>query len=512
MNRACLMKLAWNLCYGKDSLWTRVIKSKYKKRGEWCLSQKNSSPLWKGIAAVWELTSANSRWLIGDGKTAKFWEDKWLSNLPELRSLAIKDLPSKMLNQSVSQYVTNSGEWKWENIQDYVTNNTLLTLAGFKAPAEEGIDDEPLWGLTTSGAFSIKSAFMFLNNQNEEGQESDTWKTIWKWRGPQRIRTFLWLAAHERLHTNSLRKTRSISQSDACATCRDNVETSLHAIRDCLKAREVWEKCKFQGIESIIYTGKTKNWIKMNLKETKYHPIGVPWSLLFGIIAWKIWHWRNLTLFENPLSLSKTKINIIKGHALEIKSALESNNSLIKPSKREDLISWTLPNRNWVALNTDGSTIAGSFLSSAGGLLRNDEGRWLCGFTCNVGQCTAFTAELWGVFYGLTLAWDLGISQIRVEIDNNAVLSILKKPNHPIPVAHYKNITLIRSIIELIRRRWNVKIEKVYREANACADYLASMGSKLPLGFVKIESPPIELRALLDADLYGVAHSRFCIP
>lgn len=55
------------------------------------------------------------------------------------------------------------------------------------------------------------------------------WKLIWKWDGPQRIRSFLWLTHKGRLLTNSQRHRRHLASSPTCSLCNTQAETILHS-------------------------------------------------------------------------------------------------------------------------------------------------------------------------------------------------------------------------------------------------------------------------------------------
>lgn len=50
--------------------------------------------------------------------------------------------------------------------------------------------------------------------------------------------------------------------------------------------------------------------------------------------------------------------------------------------------------------NVDGSMIEGS-RAGCSGVIRDNGGRWLQGFSCNLGSCFVVMAELWGIFYAL---------------------------------------------------------------------------------------------------------------
>jgi len=51
-------------------------------------------------------------------------------------------------------------------------------------------------------------------------------------RGPERIRSFLWLVVHNRAMTNEIRYKRHMSGSPNCHCGSGDVETILHVLRD----------------------------------------------------------------------------------------------------------------------------------------------------------------------------------------------------------------------------------------------------------------------------------------
>ncbi|CAA7017850.1 unnamed protein product [Microthlaspi erraticum] len=77
-----------------------------------------------------------------------------------------------------------------------------------------------------------------------------------------------------------------------------------------------------------------------------------------------------------------------------------------KPARVERMINWTPSNEGWMKLNTDGASQGNPGLATAGGALRNAYGEWCGDFALNIGRCTSPLAELWGVYYGLYIAWE----------------------------------------------------------------------------------------------------------
>jgi hypothetical protein len=70
---------------------------------------------------------------------------------------------------------------------------------------------------------------------------------------------------------------------------------------------------------------------------------------------------------------------------------------------------------------------------------------------------------------------------------------------------------LVAKIRSLIAMDWEVVVKHSYREANQCADALASCGVTLDDGFCFYESCPTHLSQLLVADVMGISMPRLVV-
>jgi hypothetical protein len=59
---------------------------------------------------------------------------------------------------------------------------------------------------------------------------------------------------------------------------------------------------------------------------------------------------------------------------------------------------------------------------------------------------------------------------------------------------------------------WEVKVCRSYREANMCADVLASTGCNHEVGMMIYEQSPNRLSSLLLDDVMGIATPRLIVP
>lgn len=76
INRACIMKLSWNLKENDNRLWCQVLKGKYANRflgGNSIVAKSSDSSLWKSIVQVWDKSDKFFFWAIGDGASTSVW-------------------------------------------------------------------------------------------------------------------------------------------------------------------------------------------------------------------------------------------------------------------------------------------------------------------------------------------------------------------------------------------------------------------------------------------------------
>lgn len=60
-----------------------------------------------------------------------------------------------------------------------------------------------------------------------------------------------------------------------------------------------------------------------------------------------------------------------------------------------------------------------------GGVIRDQVGNWLLGYSRHLGSCSILEAELWGIFEGINMAWSLGVRRIEVECDSKMALQLV---------------------------------------------------------------------------------------
>ena len=127
-------------------------------------------------------------------------------------------------------------------------------------------------------------------------------------------------------------------------------------------------------------------------------------------------------------------------------------------------VKWKLAQEGWFTLNTDGSAKGNPRLTGAGGLVRDQNGRWLNGFCIELGFTPNIVAELWGLIEGLKLATRMQISHLQIELNAKVFIDMLLNEE--------SNNRLLNPLIMQCRNLMipHSSIKQIYWEANRCAD------------------------------------------
>ena len=138
---------------------------------------------------------------------------------------------------------------------------------------------------------------------------------------------------------------------------------------------------------------------------------------------------------------------------------------------------------------------------ACGGLFHDHLGTFLGAFTCNLGRCSVFDAEVSGYSLALEYAAQHGWTNIWLESDSSSTLQV------------FKNISLVPI---LLRNRWhnahtlNVHVisSHIFREGNTCADRLANLGHSV-VGEVWLSALPSKFQQDFFADRCGLPRFRY---
>ncbi|QHO25231.1 Putative ribonuclease H protein [Arachis hypogaea] len=500
VNQAFMMKAGWGLIAQKEALWARVLRSKYGSGSDIIPKverRRNSSNLWKGICSSWENVQANCIWRVGDGSLIRFWDHYWIPDVGNLS--ATVNQVSNITNSSdmLTDFLDVSGQWDIRNLQEVLPEDVVKRIATISPPSPWKEADHIAWGLSSDGQFSIKTAYQ--NLRDTQATPNKIFQLVWTWKGPERVRTFLWLVIHNAILTNVERSRRHLTTDNACPRCRQHEESILHLLRDCSYARRVWQRLiPANGIHSFFNTS-LHDWLILNLTANSY------WSCLFGVAISSLWFFRNKLVFKGEIVDAASGSYQIQARTKEFLKVATSN---LKPKNNQDtsgsIIRWVRPNGEYIKLNVDGSWFAHRSNAACGGVFRDSAGRYLIGFAGNLGNCSIMHAELWAIVHGLTIAITHGYQNLMVESDSVAAINFIKNGSS----SGHHCAPLIQDVRVLTERLKKVSWIHVFREANTVADQLAKKGHDLPLGLHIFDSSPPDISYALLCDCIGTVRLR----
>ncbi|KAJ1395618.1 Ribonuclease H-like superfamily [Sesbania bispinosa] len=218
----------------------------------------------------------------------------------------------------------------------------------------------------------------------------------------------LWLILKDGLKANSLRKTRKLTDIDRCPMCNSHPESSLHAIRDCCRAKRIWALLKVDSMDPGFYNHDLFNWIFVNhANKGAYREDH--WSNTFTVTNSTLSNTRNDFVFNNKSFPESELIHKIQFRVNELSSANPNLTVLSEapPTKSTCLIHWNYPP---------------SELSNAMRMARN------------IGHTSINMTGLWGILTALRIAKDRGIQKIWIETNSTIAVKLLQDnypPSHP---------------------------------------------------------------------------------
>jgi ribonuclease HI len=252
-----------------------------------------------------------------------------------------------------------------------------------------------------------------------------------------------------------------------------------------------------------FFMSEIDNWIQLNLTNAmQWNGVG-NWCDFWALCCHSIWNWRNKEMFDESFMRPSRPLPLLMKMLQEYNDAVTDSMVVGGIQKMVSLIGWKPPRESFIKLNTDGAYKVNQ-IAGCGGVIRGSHGEWLGGFAKGIGLCSAFVAELWGVYEGLKLVYRLGFKNVELEVDSEAVVGVIKSGC----TMSYGGSTLLKRIWKLLEKDWKVEISHVYREANNCADALANIGCSHAFNFEFYACCPASVSDVFNLDMRGNTTSR----
>ena len=241
-----------------------------------------------------------------------------------------------------------------------------------------------MWKFSKNGEFNMNSAYR-LAIQDEENATQFSGQWVWKLAMLPKIINFIWLCLHGSIPVKEVLAGRGINCLKLCPICKEQDESILHLLRDCVYAHDLWRKLEVPPIEVSSFTESPETWLKTNCLSGMKHKGTTPWCTLFLFTLWSLWKNRNHVMFENSIPnprLDKVCLSQAKEYYYYVSKAKQITTKIANP------VRWSKPLMGWFKLNTDGASLGNPGKAGGGGLIRDSEGRCIKGFSRFVGHVT----------------------------------------------------------------------------------------------------------------------------
>ncbi|KAL4379262.1 hypothetical protein GQ457_02G040270 [Hibiscus cannabinus] len=424
---------------------------------------------------------------INDEEEEERWEGNLNSTIQKLfleRRAMIEEYEDSEEDESNSLTTTESEECENSNEDQSNPSTSNTQIPGLVTYLQGSMKFDADSNNDGHGVYMVGLCFTIYQIISTENP-APLWNLIRRLSVPQRIRTFLWLVCHGKLLSNQERVRRHLTMEDACVYCNDGLEDILHVLRDCVRARTVWMQVVSHNKLVQFHNLNLLDWLTSILSQPQLFTTGgVDLSTRFAVICWILWTRRNKFLFDNTFVESKSVLM----ECMELLSTMNSKPvalalTISSPAK------WFAPPHGWVKANVDGAVRLHDSAAVCGGLIRDEEGNWLIGFSRSLGCCSVLFAELWGVHDALKHAWSMGHRCLILESDSADVVDMFNKQQVVL-----QGNTLTSEIRRMINLDWEVRIRKINWDCNRVAGALAGRSCGLPTKFQDLRSEVQEMR------------------
>ncbi|XP_060195246.1 uncharacterized protein LOC132624493 [Lycium barbarum] len=350
VSKSMFAKLWWKFRTGK-SLWVNFMWNKYCKKHIPSLVQgKGGSQLWKMMLENREVIEKQMWWEPRNG-AASLWYDNW-SRLGPLHmqdgvhinnpDAEVKDILERggwninLMQSMIPGYVV-------EHVKQYFSNYTITDEC-----------DHPWWLMTTSGKFSVSSAWELLRNRRNAAYQ---FRNIWVKGLPFKISFFLWRLWKAKLPIDEVLAKTGTSVVSRCLCCPSP---------------------QLESMDHLFLTG------------------------IFATRVWK--YYTDATVIQGPFIQVKQAVHkwweSLPVSWPYLVQCLEE----CRPFIGLKLFQWNRPNFGWYKCNTNGASRGNSGPSSTAFCVRNHEGDLICAKGRGLPDSTNIVAEAVAIKEGLEFA------------------------------------------------------------------------------------------------------------
>lgn len=189
--------------------------------------------------------NVSTKWIPGDGTIIRLWEHNWgfgaiKISLPNLYTFSINT--EITLAQAVAA-LENGIQHQFRQNISVEAQEELLQLCDYlqELHLDQTKKDEIFWNWTTSGSFTVNTAYNYLK---EGPRIKMSISKLWKIKAPPRMKIFMWLASRNSVLTHDNLQKRGWELASICLLCKSAAETGKHLFEECTYTRKLYEQLR----------------------------------------------------------------------------------------------------------------------------------------------------------------------------------------------------------------------------------------------------------------------------
>jgi hypothetical protein len=257
---------------------------------------------------------------IGDGQSAKFWEDRWINGkaISELAPLLHACVPKRRRKTRTVAEALQNHCWARDirgNLGVHEIGQYLRIWHAIEGTTLTDAPDRLIWRWTSDGAYTARSAYMA---SFQGAWHCPNWKLIWKIWAPPRVKLFHWLASLDRCWTAKRLERHGLQHHPRCLFCDQEMETMHHLMLTCPFSRQIWHDV----LAALRLTCRTPgpgdaslfSWLAL-AKQATPKPMRKGLHTMALLLPWLLWKHRNGCVFDKARPSASSLLNTIKEEA-----------------------------------------------------------------------------------------------------------------------------------------------------------------------------------------------------
>lgn len=286
-NLALLGKQLWRMLTNKDSLMTKVFKSRYFRDYDPLNAPLGCRPsyAWRSIHTAQKLVQQGARVIVGNGRSTKVWQERWIGKAPATKITTMRLVNNEnrvrvTLDMRVSDLLCGDGRvWNQELLERLFIEKDQVKIKTIR-PVGPRSEDTYSWEYTKTWHYTVKSAYWVQVNVlsvEKEKQEvlqpnlDAIYQKVWSLNISPKVKHFIWRCLNNAFPVAANMVHRHIAKDNRCNRCGEAAESVNHVLFQCHYARLIWAEANVHIPPAGVWSDSlfsNIHWV-LNLKKEK---------------------------------------------------------------------------------------------------------------------------------------------------------------------------------------------------------------------------------------------------